>query len=101
MKRPASAKASESPLKKPAACGESTGLEAPDEEKHVELTAEAVKDHNKFCEEAKDSLRSVQEKQWCWQGLPGGHRDKGGPSEEEEGHVVGMDSRWQEARWTL
>ena len=44
MKRPASAKASESPLKKPAACGESTGLEAPDEEKHVELTAEAVKD---------------------------------------------------------
>lgn len=54
MKRPAGAKASESPLKKPAACGESTGLEAPDEEKHVELTAEAVKDHNKFCEEAKD-----------------------------------------------
>ena len=57
MKRPGSAKAkaSQPPLKKPAACGEGTEEEeAPPEEKHVELTAEAVKDHNKFCEEAKD-----------------------------------------------
>ena len=121
MKRPASAKASESPLKKPAACGESTGLEAPDEEKHVELTAEAVKDHNKFCEEAKDmsveqfekALSKLDDKasQRLWKAFEVSRKSsgadkvyqeatetKGGPSEEEEGHVVGMDSRWQEAR---